>query len=165
MSRLDHTIERFKAQRACLNLAAARIGGLPGPVFELGLGSGRTYDHLRELLPQRQVFVFDRRIEAHPDCNPDPACLFLGDIRETLPVAVARFGRVVSLIHADIGSVDGAANARLANFLASQLPSLLPPGGLVIANRQEVGFAGAQPIPLPDGVEPGHCFMFQVDGG
>ena len=51
MSRLDSFIRRLEAQRACLALAAGRIGGLPGPVLELGLGNGRTYDHLRELLP------------------------------------------------------------------------------------------------------------------
>ncbi len=163
MSRLDRTIERLKAQRACLNLAAQRIGALPGPVFELGLGSGRTYDHLCELLPQREIFVFERRVEAHPDCIPDATHLFLGDIRVTLPAAVSRFGRVVPLIHADIGSADRAANARLATFLASQLPGLLVPGGLVIANRQEVGFAGTEPVALPTGVEPGHCFMFEVN--
>ncbi|MGH6887075.1 MAG: class I SAM-dependent methyltransferase, partial [Geminicoccales bacterium] len=49
MSRLDSFIRRLEAQRACLDLAAARIADLPGPVLELGLGNGRTYDHLREL--------------------------------------------------------------------------------------------------------------------
>ena len=31
-----------------------------GPVIELGLGNGRTYDHLRERLPGRRIIAFDR---------------------------------------------------------------------------------------------------------
>ncbi|MCH8923260.1 MAG: hypothetical protein IIA67_08960, partial [Planctomycetes bacterium] len=71
MSRLDINIRRLEAQRACLNLAAEMIRDLPGPVFELGLGNGRTYDHLRAALPEREIFVFEREVAAHPDCIPD----------------------------------------------------------------------------------------------
>src|SRR5690606_39857021 len=87
MSRLDSFIRRLEAQRACLGLAAAMIHALPGPVLELGLGNGRTYDHLRELLPEREIFVFEREVNAHPDCIPDAAHLILGDVRATLPQA------------------------------------------------------------------------------
>ena len=51
MSRLDSFIRRLEAQRACLDLAARLIEGLEGEILELGLGNGRTYDHLRQLLP------------------------------------------------------------------------------------------------------------------
>ena len=51
MSRLDSVIRRLRAQQACLERAAALIRGLPGPVFEWGLGNGRTYDHLCQLCP------------------------------------------------------------------------------------------------------------------
>ena len=54
MSRLDSFIRRLEAQRACLNRAAALISGIDGIVLELGLGNGRTYDHLRELFPDRE---------------------------------------------------------------------------------------------------------------
>jgi hypothetical protein len=54
MSRLDSFIRRLEAQRACLGYAAAQIRAIAGPVLELGLGNGRTYDHLRELLPERE---------------------------------------------------------------------------------------------------------------
>ncbi len=87
MSRLDSFIRRLEAQRACLGLAAAQIRDLPGPVLEFGLGNGRTYDHLRELLPGREIFVFDRQLNAHPDCRPDAVYFFLGNIHETLPQA------------------------------------------------------------------------------
>ena len=71
MSRLDSFIRRLKAQRACLTHAAQAIGNDEGTVLELGLGNGRTYDHLRECLPERDIFVFEREVRAHPDCIPD----------------------------------------------------------------------------------------------
>ncbi len=85
MSRLDSFIRRLEAQRACLDRAAALISGLDGIVLELGLGNGRTYDHLRTLFPDREIHVCERQVAAHPDCVPPPEFLILGDMRETLP--------------------------------------------------------------------------------
>ena len=70
MSRLDVFIGRMKAQRACIDEVATKITRIAGPVLELGLGNGRTYDHLRISFPDREIFVFDREIAAHPDCIP-----------------------------------------------------------------------------------------------
>ena len=81
MSRLDSFIRRVTAQRDCLNAAAVLVRDLPGPVLEFGLGNGRTYDHLRSLLPDRQIFVFERQVAAHPDCIPPdepPPCATCG---------------------------------------------------------------------------------------
>ena len=61
MSRLDSAIARLKAQRVCLGVAAEMLSELPGHVLELGLGNGRTYDHIRGLMPERKIYVFDRR--------------------------------------------------------------------------------------------------------
>ena len=52
MSRLDSFIRRLEAQRACLDRAAELIRDIDGHVLELGLGNGRTYDHLRGLFPE-----------------------------------------------------------------------------------------------------------------
>ena len=87
MSRLDSFIRRLEAQRACLELAADLVAGLDGEVLELGLGNGRTYDHLRKLFPHRKIYVCERTVAAHPDCVPPPELLLLGDMRETLPAA------------------------------------------------------------------------------
>lgn len=160
MSRLDINIRRLKAQRACLNLAAETIRDLPGPVFELGLGNGRTYDHLREVLPGREIFVFERDVAAHPDCIPDEAHLFLGDFHDTLPRAAERFAGRVALVHADVGSANPERDARLAAFIAEYLPAALCPGGLAASDR-DVEFARAEPVPLPEGVAPGVYFMYR----
>ena len=48
MSRLDSFIARMQAQRDCLNFLKPAVDAVPGPLLEVGLGNGRTYDHLRE---------------------------------------------------------------------------------------------------------------------
>ena len=106
MSRLDSVIRRLTAQRDCLGLAAELIAQTQGHVLELGLGNGRTFDHLRSILPRREIFCFDRQVAAHPDCIPDDAHLFLGELEATLPQAVARLGAGAALVHVDIGSGD-----------------------------------------------------------
>ena len=135
MSRLDSFIRRLEAQRACIDHVAARLGDLPGPVLELGLGNGRTFDHLRERLPGREIFVFEREIRAHPACIPDPAHLFLGDIKATLPTAGARLPAPAAFAHTDMGTGDAARNAELAGWLAGHLPALLASDAWVIADR------------------------------
>ena len=52
MTRLDSVIRRLTAQRDLLNWAAEEISPA-GLILELGLGNGRTYDHLRTRLPDR----------------------------------------------------------------------------------------------------------------
>jgi hypothetical protein len=159
VSRLDSFIRRLEAQRACLDLAAAAIRGLPGPVLELGLGNGRTYDHLRELLPEREIFVFERRLAAHPTCIPDPAHLILGDIRRTLPAARARLPAPAALAHTDVGTGDAGCNAALAAWLARALPDLLAPGAWVIAD-QALATPALVPLPPPAGVAPERYFLY-----
>ncbi|MGR3342764.1 MAG: class I SAM-dependent methyltransferase, partial [Paracoccaceae bacterium] len=91
----------------------------------------------------------------------DAAHLLLGDIHQTLPAAVARFGPSVALVHSDVGTGDAAANGRIAGFLATQLPRLLRPGGVVVSD-QDLAHDGAQALPLPDDVKPGRYFMYRA---
>jgi len=161
MSRLDSAIRRLTAQRACLDAAIALVAGRDGPVLELGLGNGRSYDHLREALPGSDIFVFDRRAEAHPDCMPDDDHLILGDFRDTLPAAAARFGATVMLAHCDIGSGRPDADASLAAFVAGALAGLLAPGAVVVAD-QELDAAALTALDLPEGVAPGRYFMYRA---
>ena len=161
MSRLDSFIRRMQAQRACLDWAAQAIAGLPGPVLEVGLGNGRTYDHLRERLPDRDIYVFERRVAAHPSCIPPDERLLLGDVLETLPQAVARFGRSAALIHTDLGTGVAEPDAALHAKVAPHLGNLLNDGGLVIANHP-LAVDGWQQLPEPDGVKPGRYFLYRA---
>jgi hypothetical protein len=164
MSRLDSAIRRLQAQRACLDHAAGLIARVPGPVVELGLGNGRTYDHLRQRLPDRAIFAFDRRLAAHPDCIPDAAHLVLGDFADTLPGALALIGAPAALIHADTGTGEAARNARLARFLAPHLARLAAPGGVILSDQELAGIA-AQPLPPPAGVAQGRYFLYRKPDG
>jgi len=160
VSRLDSFIRRLEAQRACLDLAATQIADLPGPVLELGLGNGRTYDHLRERLPLREIFVFERDVRAHPACLPDPAHLLLGDLHDTLPDAHRGLPGKAALAHADIGSGDALATAQLAVWLAAALPGLLAVGAWVVAD-QPLHNRSLMPQALPAGVEPKRYFLYR----
>lgn len=136
MSRLDSFIRRVSAQRDCLNLAADLIRDIPGLVIELGLGNGRTYDHLRELFPDREIFVFDRRVAAHSDCIPDDDHMLLGDITETLPAAGRIIGAPVALAHCDMGTGEKDSNAKLPAFIAPAVSALMAPGGIVLSDQE-----------------------------
>lgn len=160
MSRLDSFIRRMQAQRDCLNFVAAAVQALPGPILELGLGNGRTYDHLRGLFPGRDIYVFERAVRAHPDCIPPDNRLFLGDIFETLPLATAQLGATVALAHSDLGTGEKAANAALGQRLAPALDRILAPDGLVVAN-QELAVSGWQRLPDPPGVPAERYFLYR----
>ncbi len=161
MSRLDSVIRRLQAQRSLLNQATAMIAELPGPLLELGLGNGRTYDHLREKCPTREIFVFEREVQAHPACIPDDDHLLLGDIRETIASAGTRIGAPAAMAHCDIGTGDQAANAELARWLGPVLAPLMAPGALVLAD-QAFHVDRFQQLPLPDDVPPGRYHFYRV---
>ncbi|HVY99213.1 MAG TPA: class I SAM-dependent methyltransferase [Dongiaceae bacterium] len=158
MSRLDSFIRRLEAQRACLGEAVRLVEGVEGFVLELGLGNGRTYDHLREICPDREIYVFDRQVLAHPDCIPPADHLFLGEILETLPQALQRLGSGAALVHTDVGTGDQAANTRLAAALAPLIRGIMRPGAVVISD-QPLTSPGLAAMPLPPGVKPGRYFI------
>ena len=161
MSRLDSAIRRLQAQRACLDLAAELLDRVPGHVFELGLGNGRTYDHLRERFPSREIFVFEMKISAHPSCIPDDAHLFLGDVLDRLPAVTERFRGSVALVHADIGSGVAEDNRRLAARISALLPPFLAPDALVVTD-QRMTLPAATPVDLPDGVAAGRYHVVRA---
>ena len=134
-SRLDRMIARLTMQRACLEHAVALIADVAGPVLELGLGKGRTYDHLRLIVPDRDIYVFDRSVHAPEAARPDAEHLFVGDLTATLPAARARLGAPAALAHADIGSENRAADALNAEAVGRALAGLMAPGAVVVSDR------------------------------
>jgi hypothetical protein len=160
MSRLDSFIRRLEAQRACLEHVALRIRDVPGPVLEIGLGNGRTFDHLRGLLPGREIFVFEREVRAHPACIPDADHLLLGDIHTTLPASLVRLPEPAALAHSDLGTGDPEANAALAAWLAGMLPPLLAPGAWIVAD-QPMPIPLFEPQPPPAGIAQERYFLYR----
>lgn len=157
---MDSFIRRLEAQRACLEKAAGLVAGLDGHVLELGLGNGRTYDHLRNLFPHRKIYVCERTIAAHPDCIPPAGLLLLGDMRETLPAARARLSDRVALAHLDAGNGDIPASKALAEFVAPLIVPLLRLDG-VLVSEPPVTADELRPLPLPPGIEPGRYNLYR----
>jgi S-adenosyl-L-methionine methyltransferase len=160
MSRLDSFIRRLEAQRACLDMAAQMVRSIDGPALELGLGNGRTYDHLRELCPERDIFVCERDVRAHPGCIPSAKFLLLGDMRETLPAARYRLQSRVALAHLDPGTGDVESSRALARELGPMIVPLLRPEG-VLVSEPAVDLPGLVALALPRGVAPGRYHLYR----
>ena len=160
MSRLDSAIRRLQAQRLCLNAAVACVEALPGPFLELGLGNGRTYDHLREITPNREIYVFERKPAAHPDCTPPVEFLIQGNFKETLEKASSRIGQLAALAHCDIGSGDLDVDRELAAQIGPAISALLAEDAIVLSD-QLFNCSDWSPIQLPDGVTAGRYYMYR----
>jgi S-adenosyl-L-methionine methyltransferase len=160
VSRLDSFIRRLEAQRACLDLGALLVRELEGDVLELGLGNGRTYDHLRELFPDRKIYVCERRVAPHPDSLPPAELLLFGDMRETLRSARERLAGRVAIAHLDPASGDAAAGEALAAELAPLIVPLLRPGGILVS-EPAVGSDFLRPMALPESVPPGRYHLYR----
>jgi hypothetical protein len=160
VSRLDSFIRRLEAQRACLELAADLVDSLDGEVLELGLGNGRTYDHLRKLFPHRKIYVCERAVAAHPDCVPPSGLLLLGDMRATLQVASSRLAGRVVLAHLDVGNGDIEASKALADEVTPLIVPLLRLNGVMVS-EPVVAAAGLSPLAPPGGIEPGRYNLYR----
>ena len=152
-SALERFAARLIAQRAYLAEAARRIAGIPGPVFEIGLGKGRTYDHLRRILPDRAIYCFDREHHAPPEESPSAEFLVLGEIQATLPALAQRLGTKAALAHCDIGTRKPARDMEFARYLAATLPGVMAPGGIVLGDRP-MESPRLEPLPAPDCARP-----------
>lgn len=163
MSRLDTFIERLLAQKACIGLARRHIATLDGPILELGLGNGRTYDHLREQFPERIIYVVERQPGPHPDCMPPDHLLVVADLEDALPRASSWLPGPAAFVHSDIGTADAARNARLAAWLAGVLPPLMVEGALA-ASDQALRDDRLETVALPEGVSPGRYHLYRRRG-
>ena len=103
MSRLESMRHRLTAQIDGLNWAAREIVEIQGDALEIGLGNGRSYDHLRERLPDRRIWVIDRVLQCHPSCVP-PAEFFLQGKADSMLRSLAAQGLRMALAHYDLGA-------------------------------------------------------------
>jgi S-adenosyl-L-methionine methyltransferase len=160
MTRLDSAIRRLTAQRDLLDWAVEAVSPT-GLVLEIGLGNGRTYDHLRAKLPGREIHVFERSPAAHPDCFPPEGYLIVGDIFATLPPFVESHGQgSAALIHIDIGTGDEEANHALARRLSPLVEPLIQPGGIVLGDRV-FDLPSCQDISAQTSIPEGRYFVYR----
>jgi len=126
----------------------------------LGLGNGRTYHHMVEILPKRDIHVFERAVASHPDSTPPDDMLILGGVRETLPAALARFGPTAAMIHADLGGHNLAKNDAFARAVSPLVEPLLAQGGLMVAS-DKMYFDAMEEVALPEDAVAGRCFIYR----
>jgi hypothetical protein len=158
MSRLDNFILRMQAQRDVLNHIADN-GWVPmdGLILELGLGNGRTYDHLREKFTTQRIVVFDWSAHTHPASAPSEEDMVLGEISETIRQFA---GADAALAHVDIGTFFADTDALTLTWLPDSIVAVLAPGGLA-ASGLPLEHDMLQPLPLPSGVVDGHCYLYR----
>lgn len=161
MSRLDSFIRRLEAQKLLLEYAADLVAAVPGPVLELGLGVGRTYDHLRSLLPGRAIFCFDVVLVAPPDLIPDGHHMIMGEIRDTLAFCGPRVGAPASLLHNDIGSGDDLVNAATRGWLSPLVPPRMASGGVVVTSFT-LDLPGYEKIAAPAALPPDRYHFYRA---
>ncbi len=163
MTRLDLFIARMISQRACIEHAIDLTAGMEGPVFELGLGNGRTFDHIRARLPRRDVYVFERAVASHPDSTPADDQLVLGDVFETLPMMLERLGPTVSFAHADLGGHNAQKNDTFARAISPLVEAMMAQGGIMVSSDR-MYFDRLTELALPEGAMPGRAFIYQKQG-
>ncbi|MGL6181282.1 MAG: class I SAM-dependent methyltransferase [Aestuariivirga sp.] len=160
LSMLDRFHFRLKSQHACFAWVFAQMADMQGPVFELGLGKGRTYDHLRRNQPGREIYVFERDVRPIEGCLPPDPYLVRGDIEVNLPVYVKRFEGKVALVHSDVGDISLEHNQMMRELVPRIAPPALMPGGFLLSdlNLEVPGFAQ---LPLPPDAVPGRYFIYR----
>jgi hypothetical protein len=157
MSRLESFIRRMTAQRDILDMICNEMTLPDGPVIELGLGNGRTYDHLREKLPGRRIIAFDRACAANLYSMPPEDDLVLGEISET---ARPFIGIKAALVHADIGSGYDDLDELNLRWLSGLIVGLLASEGIA-ASGVPLAHPDLTPLPLPEGIPPGRYFLYR----
>ncbi|MEQ3672518.1 class I SAM-dependent methyltransferase [Pseudophaeobacter sp.] len=158
MSRLDSMLRRFTAQRDGLNWAAAEIAGVAGHVLDMGLGNGRTYDHLREILPDRRVWVIDRVLQCHPSCVPPEADFLQGEAVPMLERLKSE-GHKIVLAHYDFGFGVKEQDVAEAAAMSPVIASVMAKGGIVVSGQPLVGF---EELKGPEGIPEGRYLFYRA---
>ena len=158
MSRLDSMLRRFTAQRDGLNWAGAEIAGVSGDVLDMGLGNGRTYDHLREILPDRRVWVIDRVLQCHPSCVPPEEDFLQGEAVPMLERLKAE-GHKIVLAHYDFGFGVKEQDVAEAAAMSPVIASVMAKGGIVVSGQPLVGF---EELKGPEGIPEGRYLFYRA---
>lgn len=156
MSRLDSFIRRMTAQRDVIDHLATRLDDVPGPIFEFGLGSGRTFDHLRERFPGRRVVAFESVPFPHVVDRLGPIELVVGDLRNTTRGFADGSAALIHLDLAGAGAEAGDEDTR--EWLTPLVVRLLAPGGYV-ASDLKLTHSALAAVPLPSTVTPGRYHL------
>jgi hypothetical protein len=157
MSRLDSFIRRLTAQRDILNAIGDLVKETEGPVLEFGLGNGRTYDHLRAIVPNRRIIAFDRDVRSYSASTPPAENMVTGDIRES---GQAFVGIGAAIAHADIGTGHDEIDAITLTWLPQLMAGVLAKDGIAVSGLP-LQHPDLAPLPLPAGIKQGRYFLYR----
>lgn len=160
MSRLDSILRRLTAQRDGLAWAIAQLDEIKGDVLDMGLGNGRTYDHLREHITDRRILVIDRVLQCHKSCIPPTEDFLQGEAAPMLE-QLARTGPKIALAHYDFGFGDEEMDVAEAAKLSPLVASVMAPNGLIVSGQPLVGF---KPLQGPDTIAPDRYKFYRAAG-
>ncbi|MEP3946123.1 class I SAM-dependent methyltransferase [Ascidiaceihabitans sp.] len=164
MSRLESFRRRLNAQIDGINWAIENIGGtggentgaIQGDILEMGLGNGRTYDHLREYA-NRRIWVIDRVLQCHPSCVPPNADFLKGEADDML-VQMAQRGTQIAFTHYEFGIGVSDVDSAEATRLAPLIKAVMAPQGLVVSQQK---MPGMTQIDGPPTVDPDRYFFYR----
>lgn len=138
MSRLESFRRRLTAQIDGINWAIEQTKDVKGDILEMGLGNGRTYDHLREYA-DRRIWVIDRILQCHPSCIPPDDDFLLGEA-DAMLAHLADNGARIAFAHYDFGFGVKEKDVEEGGRLSPLIKSVMAPGGLVVSQQPLVGF-------------------------
>jgi hypothetical protein len=138
MSRLESFRRRLTAQIDGINWAIEQTRDIQGDILEMGLGNGRTYDHLRENA-DRRIWVIDRVLQCHPSCVPPEEDFLLGEADDTL-AELAKNNAQIAFANYDFGFGVKEKDVEEGGRLSPLIKAVMVPGGMVVSQQPLIGF-------------------------
>ncbi len=157
MSRLNSMMRRLAAQADGLEWGNTMVDSLKGDFLDMGLGNGRTYDHIREIAPDRRIWVIDRALNCHPSCVPPEEDFLQGEAEDMLK-KMAADGIKVAMAHYDFGFGDKEKDVAEAARLSAMIKDIMLPGGVLVSGQPLVGF---EQVRGPTTVAPERYYFYR----
>lgn len=158
MSRLESMMRRLTAQKLGLEWAVENTKDLTGDALEIGLGNGRSYDHLREVAPARRIWVIDRILQCHHSCVPPEENFLQGEAGNML-ARLAAENRQIVVAHYDCGMGVKEKDVAEAAELSPLIAAVMAPNGIIISGQPLVGITQ---VDGPDGIAPDRYYFYKT---
>ncbi len=158
MSRLESMMRRLTAQKLGLEWAVENIKDLTGDALEIGLGNGRSYDHLREISPDRKIWVIDRILQCHPSCVPPEENFLQGEAGDMLARLKVE-NRQIVIAHYDCGMGIKEKDVAEAAKLSPLIADIMAPNGIIISGQPLIGITQ---VDGPEGIAPDRYYFYKA---
>ena len=151
MSRLESMMRRLAAQKTGLEWCVEQTEKIKGDFVEIGLGNGRSYDHIREIAPNKKIWVLDRILQCHPSCVPPEDSFLQGEANEVM-IQMKKDNIRIALTHYDFGVGIKDKDEAEAAALSPLIKDIMVEDGLLMSCQPLVGFKQIEgPAEIPAG--------------